>query len=337
MATEMTFRYLGDSGPEKIKKILTIGDEELERTSLASAFLSYVERAPYNTDCFNHWRYTQKPHAPSFPNFTAHSNMDDLASIVTELNDSISNQKLNGPWPYHFGFKVFLTTFLESYDPLHNVEYFSSEFPDGDDSGRNYPIKFKGQTTTLADFWESGCGRYTRKVPFTAEQWKEIDKAVTEEFAKNPQSSLIITKDLLTAQMESYNISVDYVYEGISKNGVVSDEYYDKCVKITSVRFATAAYSLGSFLKSLKIPVIQKNAASAPLRTSEAIGWSVTCMLLPLTLYLVWNYFKTKTKLLSYNKYLLFRGHFQNTFLHSFIPLRINFTLVDHIEKFFCL
>lgn len=303
IATEMMFRTLGDSGPQKIKQVLAIGDEKLDRPSLASAFLSYVERAPYNTDCFNHWRYTRTPINRTESEITAHSNQDDLASTTSNLNDSILNQKLNGAWPYNFGFKVFLTTFLESYDPMHNSEFFSSDFPDGDNSGRKFMITFKGNRMSLADFWESGCGRYTRKAPFTAEDWKIIDKEVTEEFSKNTKAHLkdidSYTTELETAQNESYNIANDDVYADNLKNGdPISEngEYYNKCVDITSKRFANAAYSLADYLKTLTIPTIQKNPAKAPIRTSEAIGWSITCLLLPLTLYLIWNYFQTKNK-----------------------------------------
>jgi hypothetical protein len=296
------FRNLGDSGPQKIKQVLSIGDEKLERPSLASAFLSYVERAPYNTDCFNHWRYTQTPFA-KIDQYTAHSNQDDLRSTVNKLNDVINNQELNGAWPYNFGFKVFLTTFLESYDPLHNVEFFSDKFPSGDDSGRNFMIQFQGKNMSLADFWESSCGRFTKKAPFTAAQWKEIDKTVTEEFAKNTQSFLssinMSTKDPLVAQEESYNLSVEFVYNGIEPNQVITEnsDYYNKCIEISGQRFANAAYALASTLKYLTIPSFPKNPAKAPIRTSEAIGWSITCILLPLTIYLIWNYFQTKSKL----------------------------------------
>ena len=295
---EIMFRSIGDTGPQTVQKVLDIGDETLERPSLAGAFLAYVERAPYNTDCFNHWRYTQNAYANGITDYTSHSNQDDLTSTLSNTLNGIKQQTINGAWPYHFAFKTMLATFLEAYAPLHNIEMFSNDFKDGDNSGRNFNIKYNGQTMSLHDFWDSGCGRYTKQVPFSAADWKQIDNEVTWIFANYTKTSFgdNLQDDPILAQVESYNLSVEQVYQGVQVNQELSSDYVAKCKALTDKRIAEAAYALGSTIKSITVPVIQKNPPKVPMRTSEAIAWTITCLLLPLTIYLVWNFFQNKSK-----------------------------------------
>ena len=301
--TEAMFRVLGDTGPQMVQQVLDIADEVVDRPSLAAAFLSYVERPPYNTECFNHWRFTKKPYNPEGLEIVEHSNSDDLESTVNSLLKSVESGSLNGAWPYNFGFKTFLTLYLESFDPLHNVEYFSSNFPTGDDSGKKFVIYDNKKATTLYDFWTSGCGRFNRTSPHSQAVWKDIDNEVTELIKNYPLSYIEsvydkkVFKSDIWGRETSYNISVSDVYTGISPNQEISSSYRSKCIEITDIRMAQAAYALANELKyEVKIPDIKKNPATFPIKTSEAIGWSITCMLAPLTIYLILHYFHMKSK-----------------------------------------
>ena len=297
---EVMFRSIGDTGPQTVQKALDIGDDDFERPSLAGSFLAFVEHAPYNTDCFNHWRYTQTPYVSGQTfDYTEHSNLDDLKETLSDTLNGIRDQTVTGAWPYSFAFKTMLGTWFEAYSPIHNIELFSqSDFPNGDNSGRNYTILYNGKTMSLHDFWDTGCGRYTKTVPFTSEQWSEIDQEVTTIVKTYPKSSIEnLTSDAEEALQESYELAKEYVYSGVSPNSALSTEYVNKCKEFTDRRIAESAYALGSVIKSITVPNIQKNAAKVPMRTSEAIGWSITCLLAPLTLYIVWHYFQSRIKL----------------------------------------
>ena len=300
---EIMFRSIGDTGPQTVQKALDIGDDDFERPSLAGAFLAFVEHAPYNTDCFNHWRYKQTPYVSGQEfQYTEHSNLDDLKETLSDTLSGIKDQSITGAWPYNFAFKTMLGTWFEAYSPIHNIELFSQdEFPNGDDSGRNFKVTYNNQEMTLHDFWDTGCGRYTKTVPFSSEQWSEIDSEVTSIVKAYPKTSIEnLTEDADVAIQESYELAIQYVYNGISPNSVISSnsEYFEKCKEFTDRRIAEAAYALGSVIKyDVEVPTIQKNPAKVPMRTSEAIGWAITCLLAPLTLYLIWHYFQSRIKL----------------------------------------
>ena len=294
IATEIMFRNLGDTGPSLVNRVLQMVGEQLERPSLAGSWLSYLERPPFNTDCFNHWRYTQKPFGPYIE---MHSNEDDLKSTLVSLSKGLTAGTISGAWAYHFSFKTLLCLYLESFSPIHNSEYFGDAFPNGDDSGRKYMIKYNGETMSLHDFWDTGCGQYSSKYPFSVIDWRRIDTEVTNIIKANPSGSYpsisIVVEDIIN---ESYHLS-QYVYPNtISPNTELPTEYVDSCKSLVSKRIPLAAYSLAKFLKTINIPNIVPPNSKSPISASEAIAWAVMCFLVPLATFLTWNYFHKKTK-----------------------------------------
>ena len=293
IATEIMFRNLGDTGPSLIKQVLALSNEKLERLSLAGSWLSYLERPPFNTDCFNHWRYVQNPIGTPG---VSHSNDDDLKSTLAALTKGISTGTISGSWAYHFSFKTLLTLFLEAFSPIHTVEYFSIDFPDGDNSGRNYTILYQGKKMTLHDFWDTGCGQYMNQYPFNSENWKKIDSEVTNLIKGFPSGSGANT-DIDAVINQSIQIAIDSIYtNSISPNSELPSEYVNNCKTIVSKRIPYAAYSLAKFLKGVNIPSITPPLSKNPINTSEAIGWAIMCLLVPLTSFLLCDYFHKMIK-----------------------------------------
>lgn len=295
IGTEIAFRAAGDVGPQLSVAAQKLINEKLDRPSLIGAWLAYIERPPSNTDCFRHWRFQQRP--IGVENST-HSNIDDLNSTLLSLIPGINNSVINGPWPFNFAFKTLLALMLESYAPLHVAEYFGGSFANsGDDSGQKYFIKYKAQRMSLLDFWDSGCGRWTLKTPYSDSDWKTITNEVNtvikeRSFAMYPD----VTVDYEKAMNESYEIAVDSVYQGVEPEQELKSEYINKCIDITNDRIANAGYALATLLKTIKVPSITEKPKII-ITVTEAIGWTMMILLTPFAFYLIHNYFSVKYKI----------------------------------------
>ncbi|EAY18209.1 hypothetical protein TVAG_122750 [Trichomonas vaginalis G3] len=298
---EVMFHILGDTGPQLVQKVLDLTDEKLERPSLAGSWLVALKRPPSNTDCFDHWRYSQRNFTSIVNMSDYHANSDDLSSTLNSLNKSIVGQTLDGPWPYNFGMKTFFTLYLEAFAPIHVTEYFDDgKFLHGDDNGKKFYIKYKGENMSLHDFWDTGCGRYMLESPYSAENWKSIDSLVTKLYKRMEDATITapLPANYAEAIEQSFNYSISTVYnmDLIVPDKELPDEYVNTCIETTDKRMLQAASSLSKFLKYYSVPIIKKNPPVQMISPSEAVAWGLLFFVAPLTIYLVWKLIHNKIK-----------------------------------------
>ena len=290
VAMEMMFRATGDNGKINCQKIIDCNNDDLDRLSLVGSWIDFVERAPYNTKCFNHWRYKQNP----IGEYTKGHTTEDLLQTLKGFNQSIFfSPTVSGEWQVNFAFKSFFGLFLEAGDPTHTVEYFSQsveELKEGDSNGQLFKVKYNGQETNLHDFWGSVCGQMNDHYPFSAEAYKRIDDFATDIFQKHNVDETPSFKDYKLLFNDSYSIAESTIYQGVQYGDDLSDEYVQKCKDIAPKRLAIAAYSLASFQKTLQIPTCEPleklGKGKVPVSGTSAVGWTIFCLLLPVALYL---------------------------------------------------
>lgn len=286
-AMELMFRSTGDDGKDNCKKILNCIDEKFDRLSLVGSWIDFVERAPYNTRCFNHWRYTKTPIGSD----VEHTE-EDLVATLHSLNQSIfSAPTINGEWPINFAFKAFFGLFLEAFDPLHTVEYFNeSSVPNGDDNGKLFKIFVGDKETNLHDYWGTACGQLTGHFPFSEADYEQIDNFVTETYKSQPTIEVPSITSYVEAINDSIKIAKSDVYEGVEYGKKLSDAYIAKCKSVVANRLALAGYSLGSMQRNLVIPSCRSaeglGKSSSPVSTTAATGWATFLLLLPMACYL---------------------------------------------------
>ena len=299
VAMEMMFRATGDNGKINCQKILDCNNDDLDRLSLVGSWIDFVERAPYNTKCFNHWRYKQNP----IGEYTKGHTTEDLLKTLESFNKSIfSTPTVSGEWQVNFAFKAFFGLFLEAGDPTHTVEYFSQEvdaLKDGDNNGKLFKVKYNGKETNLHDFWGSLCGQMNDHYPFSVDAYKRIDDFATQIFQKYNIDDTHYFKGYSTLFNDTFTMAESAVYDGVEYGEELDDAYVEKCKTIAPQRLAIAAYSLSSFQKSLQIPTCQTleklGHSKVPVSGTSAIGWTVFCLLVPVALYLGGLLIKNRT------------------------------------------
>lgn len=306
IATEIYFRQLGDTPHTAVKAVLELNNEKLERDSILGAWISTVELPPINTKVFHHWRFVQTPIIKSEGNITQHENLDDLLAELKEFNNSLYKKTVTAPWPYTLAYKSFYGLTFDLYSPVHNAELFrlpskdgkTIYFEDGDDSGQKFYIKYNGVNISLYDFWESGCGEFTKKLPFTKEDWAEVDRLVDELRENTPYSTKEVTKSIDIVHQESHSLAVNNVYTiDIDTELSDDDDYVKKCREITHERIVNAAYKLAASTKYVYVPQFASNPPGQFISLSGLMSWAILALLVPTFLYLVWDFCHLKMKM----------------------------------------
>ena len=294
IGTEIAFRNAGDVSTKLVKQVLRLINEEVDYLSYSGAWLAYIEHEPYNTDCFRHWRFQQRPIGIEK---SSHSNIDDLNSTLFSLVPGLNESIINGPWPFHFAFKTMMALMLESFSPLHSSEYFDSDqFIDGDDSGSKFFIMYNGRNMSLLDFWDTGCGRWDMKVPYTKDQYAIIKNEINAIVKEHGVGTFTnVTADYQKAMNESYDIAKNVVYQNIVPNTELSAEYVQKCMDVTSERIALAGYSLAKLLTTIHAP-FPPLTGRPPFSVREGIAWGLMILLVPIAIYIVHSYLSIKFK-----------------------------------------
>ena len=292
---ELMFRSTGDDGKKFCQQILDCGNEKVDRLSLAGSWIDYVERAPFNTKNFNHWRYKKTPMGDFVKGHTTEDILTTLKSLVGSIS---STPALNGEWALNFGFKVYQGLFLETSDPTHTVEYFTSSGPlsDGDDNGKLYKVLYKGNETNLHDFWGSLCGQLNDHYPFSSSAYDTIDSFTTEIFKTYNSDHTKTFKTYNDLFNDTLQFAQSNLYENVEYGKELPEEYVNMCKKYAPQRLATAAYSLGQIVKKFPSPQCksaeQQGKTTMPFTTVGGLGWAVFFMLLPVAFYLGGNLFR---------------------------------------------
>lgn len=277
---EVFFRGTGDDGRNLIKKVSGLSDEKFDRYSLFGSWIDFVERAPYNTKCFNHWRTTKIGIGTGASNYTT----EDLQSTLSTMEKGLFPQTITGVWTTILSYKIYFGLFLEAFDPTNVANHFSPSFPQGDNNGKEFIVKYKGEKTNLHEFWGSLCGQLNKHYPFDDAAWKEIDKFTYEISKAHGNAPRLNT--IQDALNQSLDTAVRSVYEGVELNKELSDEYVSKCREVAPKILASASYSLAKKFKTMSLPTIQPIRYGQPLSQTLALGYAVLLILVPVAIFM---------------------------------------------------
>ena len=178
--------------------------------------------------------------------------------IVWALNHSegILMSKLSGTWEKALALRILLHCIGDIHQPLHVTSFHNEYFTRGDSGGCDFMIvQENGKTMSLHAFWDSILGKDAIRIP---RPFDTMGAARIESFAKEltslfPEESLPeIAVDCFGCwKEESYNLAVDFVYDGIEPNGKVSKEYIEKGREVAYRQLALAGYRLKYLLNTL--------------------------------------------------------------------------------------
>ena len=117
----------------------------------------------------------------------------------------------------------FLLHFIaDIHQPLHATSRVNSNYPDGDKGGNEFDLPSHYGADSLHAVWDKVVYefKYYPTLPFTDETWAEIGDYANEFTTKFPMDESLIVDEMdpLVWAQESWQITKDFVYVGITEN-----------------------------------------------------------------------------------------------------------------------
>ncbi|CAI2373928.1 unnamed protein product [Moneuplotes crassus] len=161
-----------------------------------------------------------------------------------------------------FAWRFLIHLVGDIHQPLHSGTLYSEKFPNSDDVGNkficsttinpNYP---ESEITNLHKLWDSCVDQYgSIWNPLTLSEWDQIGTFAHELMTKHPRESvwkrLEITDPFDWAD-ESHEFAKEYVYDGVTPGGKVSEAYIERGRRLINEQLAVAGYRLADLSEKI--------------------------------------------------------------------------------------
>jgi len=212
----------------------------------------------------------------SFPPIPDDTIVSEIRRIMNSLNSSQSSI-----WSKAMLFRFLVHLVGDIHQPLHCINLYNHQFPNGDIGGNNFIVFFQNMSK-LHSIWDSGIGLYANDIlrPFNALRTldlenlaKNISQEYPEEFFNGSTKEL--NPDIW--KIDSYNKAIKYAYSNLV-NGTTLEQnstYVKVSRQIVRQQIALAGYRLAHMINT--IPIV---SVRTPLTNSQLIGIVVAILLL---------------------------------------------------------
>ena len=180
--------------------------------------------------------------------FLKYNGNDGVAAIKKSI-ETLTNPKA-GKWEKAFMLRVLLHVVGDIHCPMHCVQVYSKQFPQGDKGGVKFQLK--GPAQHLHGLWDSIVllGATSQNVrPLDANALHFIEDLADRITAEYPANSLSEKENISPEKwVEESHLAGKEAYLGIEINTVPSEEYIQKSRKVACRRLALAGYRLAKIL-----------------------------------------------------------------------------------------
>lgn len=154
-----------------------------------------------------------------------------------------------GEWEKAFMLRVLLHAVGDIHCPMHCVQAYSEQFPQGDKGGVKFPLKGPDGIKHLHGLWDSivllGDVRLSRPLDSNDLRFVEgLADRITAEYPENGLKEGIYPEKWA----KESHLAGKEAYLGIEVNTVPSEEYIQKSQKVACQRLALAGYRLANVL-----------------------------------------------------------------------------------------
>lgn len=159
-----------------------------------------------------------------------------------------------GIWEKSFLLRFLLHAVGDIHQPLHCIQYYSEQFPHGDLAGHRFTISgmpYKNLHLLWDSAFGAGAQKMVRPLSIGDEQWiSEMAVNIEKKFPKNVFQE-VENMDCLQWSRESYQLAIEFAYNGIEVGEKPSDDYLAKGEQIALRQIALAGYRLALLLDQL--------------------------------------------------------------------------------------
>jgi len=152
------------------------------------------------------------------------------------------------------------------HQPLHATSRVNHEFPQGDRGGNSVPLPSVDGAKNLHSVWDSVVYSQTSdyNLPFSSKDWDTISADAKRLMDTYPiEESVATNLDVNQWAQDSFEISSSFLYEGVTPNQTLTDEYIQKGKELAEKQVVIGGNRLATLLKSLNLEQWQEECAAA--------------------------------------------------------------------------
>jgi len=196
---------------------------------LAAASWSDMIRG-FGVETFTTWHYIDLPYNPT--NVTIPHEISDV-NIRWALNQVYDTLQIprrdTNAWTRNFMLRFLMHLAGDLHQPFHNTEYYSAEFPEGDQGGNLISVWYGWKYMSLHGFWDKAGGLYTKyyKFPLTDDDVNEIRRVARKLIAKHSEVT-VIGPNFEAWSNEVHRIAVEFGYPDVLNERNLTEDYINK-------------------------------------------------------------------------------------------------------------
>lgn len=141
----------------------------------------------------------------------------------------------------------------DAHQPLHCAVRYTRQFPSGDKNGLLFPID-AADANNLHNYWDAGLGLFDNTANNTAMSDQAVGRLAEQIQQNYPKKNFAQRTYQLKANQwatQSFQIAVNFAYNGITENKTPSAQYTEKGRTIVEQQVALAGYRLANLLNAL--------------------------------------------------------------------------------------
>ena len=206
-----------------------------------------------NIEYFSTWHYIDTPYNPF--NISNVINASDINIIwaMKQINDSYI--KRTDSFNYGLSIRFLIHLVGDIHQPMHNINLFSPEYPNGDNGGNKFIIKYNNETTNLHMFWDNCGDLYTSLYTFplnesAIESIKIIANEIINDYSEFGPINLY-DYDFEKWSQESYDVAARYAYGPVLNNNTITNNYVNQTRNLCKYQLYIAGFRLASLFNYL--------------------------------------------------------------------------------------
>ncbi|HEX2548865.1 MAG TPA: S1/P1 nuclease, partial [Gammaproteobacteria bacterium] len=201
-------------------------------------------------ETFTHWHYIDMPFSTDGTPLKNISDTDNVIWAIQLIKPIVQNYKAN--YYERARFLAFLEHIVgDIHQPLHTTARISAMYPDGDQGGNLFSLKYpaqKPQTISLHRLWDQGFDLFTGDT--SSENIARLSTMITASYPKSYFGEKVFEMDPVVWGNEGFAISTGFVYSTSEKSAPTST-YISAGTEIVKQQIALAGYRLANVLNEL--------------------------------------------------------------------------------------
>ncbi len=235
---------------EADRLIGVLADQPPERADFVTAAVWLDDLKEGGWRAFDRWHYINLPYnadgAPSMPPVYTDNVLEAIEQAASTLKRHDAPALARA-----FSLRVLVHLVGDIHQPLHCVQRFSVDHPEGDRGGNSFVLLGSGD---LHRYWDDAAGMLGDLGVGSSREDIAATAAALARAVPEAQVPTWIEPDPAIWARESYGLAVDVAYVGISEGRGPSESYATRVQLVTRRRLVVAGYRLAAMLDSLLSP-----------------------------------------------------------------------------------